>query len=165
MIVYHYLPKEANYQNTGILTLSKLPKELIKYGPRFQQSNPKEIIQKLETTFPGRTRSVSVLTEPIQTKGNDPMLSQWIKTKQLVEIDLDALIQNHLVESIWCKLGSNAAGKEEQFQKIIPSQIDFSPLDWSRCSQEKGLFFGVIRHYLLVMKEGVIPPFYLHSKD
>ncbi len=161
MKLYHYLPKENNAFQVGLLTLSKKPEEIRKYGKRLGTENIQEITTWLEKTFPGRTRAISVLTEPVQTKGTDSMLKEWVATKELVSIDFNRLLSDGLIESVWCKEGSDAQGKEEKLYQVNPDEIDLTPLDWTKCSQEKGLFFGVIRHYLIVLKEGVIPPKYM----
>ncbi len=161
MKLYHYIPKENDVKNCGILSVSKLPQELLKYGKRIKSNQPTEIMTWLEKTFPGRSRAISALTEPVGWQGNDPMLKEWLDTKQLVTIDFPKLLKSGLIESIWCKEGSEAGGVNEKFYQVQPEQIKTTPLDWKKCSQEKGLFFGVIRHYLLVMKEGYIPTEFL----
>lgn len=160
MQLYHYLPKDNNAHEVGILTLSKKPDEIKKYGKRLRTENIQEITAWLEKTFPGRTRAISVLTEPVQTKGTDPMLKEWVKTKELVCINYTPLLLDGLIESVWCKESSDSNGTEEKIHKIDPNDIDLTPLNWQKCSKEKGLFFGAVRHYLIVLKEGVIPPGY-----
>ncbi|MGN0919598.1 MAG: hypothetical protein ACI4OR_02420, partial [Alphaproteobacteria bacterium] len=141
----------------------KLPNELLKYEKRFGADEPDKISVCLEKTFLGRSRAISVLTEPVKWQGNDPMLKEWVDQKELLVIDFDGLIKDGLIESIWCKNGSKADGTDEKIFQIEPSQIDFLPLPWHLCSKEKGLFFAVVRHYFLVMKDGIIPPKYIRK--
>ena len=61
----------------------------------------------------------------------------------------------------WCKNGSAAGGYNEKFFQVSPEEIDFSPLKWERVDAAKDMLYAVVRHYLLVMKNGVIPPKYL----
>ena len=161
MKLYHYIPKGSDISKKGILSVSQIPDELLKYGKRIGSNDPQKILDWLEKTFLGRTRSISVLTEPIYWQGNDSMLKEWQDKKDLIEIDFDALSKDDLIESIWCKSGSKADGTDEKIIQIQSNKIDFSPLPWHLCSAQKGLFFGVIRHYFLVMKEGSIPSRYL----
>ena len=163
MKLYHYVPKENNVLETGVLSVSKIPEEILKYGKRFGTNDQKEIIARLEKTFPGRCRAISVLTQPVQTDENDPMLREWVEQKTLISMDFDGLLKDGLIEAIWCKNGSKPDGINEKIFQISPGQIDTSPLPWHLCSEEKGLFFGVIRHYFLVMKDGVIPPKYIQE--
>ena len=143
------------------MSVSQVPDELLKYGKRVGSNDPKKICLWLDKTFPGRTRAISVLTEPVVWNGNDPMLKEWVNQNDLLEVDFDGLLKDGFVESIWCKNGSKADGTDEKIYQVTPDKISFSPLPWHLCSKEKGLFFGVIRHYFLVMKGGVIPPKYL----
>ena len=160
MKLYHYIPKNSDLQR-GILSVSELPDELLKYAKRAGSDNPDEIKIWLENTFLGRSRSISVLTEPVRWQKNDPMLKEWVDQKELIEIDFDALLVDDLIEAVWCKTSSDCEGKKEKFYKISFDKIDFSPLPWHLCSKEKRLFFGTIRHYFLVLKDGYIPPRYI----
>ena len=161
MRVYTNVPKGSDVLKSGILSVSRLPNELLKYEKRVGSNDSQIIVAWLEKTFPGRTRAISVLTEPVRTQGNDPLLKEWVDQKDLIEIDFDGLLQNDLIESIWCKKSSKADGTDEKIIQIQPNEIDFSPLSWDLCSKEKGLFFGVVRHYFLVMEKGCIPSKYL----
>ena len=161
MKLYTYVPKGSDVLKSGVLSVSKLPEELLKYGKRLGTNDSAKISEWLEKTFPGRRCAVSVLTEPVDWKGNDPMLKEWVDKMDLLEIDFDALAKDGQIESIWCKEGSDVNGTNENIRKISAEKMDFSPLTWHLCSKEKGLFFGVIRHYFLVMKGGVIPPKYI----
>ena len=161
MKLYHYVPKHADALKKGLLSVSKIPEELLKYAQRAGSQDPSQITRWLEKSLPGRCRAISVLTEPIRREHTDPMLQDWVDTKDLVEIDYTQLLKDDLVEAVYCKTGSDAAGFNEKIDKISCHQIDFSPLPWHLCSQEKGLFFGAVRHYFLVMQDGVIPPKYL----
>ena len=161
MKLYHYAPSKNTILTDGLLSVSRLPSELKKYADRARSINLDRIKSWLNETFPGRDRAISVLTEPVRWKGCDPMLKRWLDKKILISIDLDKLMQDGLVESVWCKEKSDKNGQNEIFKKITANQIDSSPLSWKECSAEKGLFFGVIRHYFLVLKKGIIPPAYL----
>ena len=161
MKLYHYIPKGNEALTKGIYSVSQLPEELLKYGKRLGTDDPKKILTWMEGTFEGRSRAISVLTEPVHWQGNDPMLKEWVDKMDLMEIDFDALAKDGQIKSIWCKEGSDANGINENIHKISADEIDCSPLPWHLCSKEKGLFFGVIRHYFLVMKDGVIPAKYI----
>ena len=161
MKLYHYVPKRNDVLKRGVLSVSQIHEELLKYGKRLGTDDPIEISAWLEKTFLGRSRAVSVLTEPVEWQGNDAMLKEWVNQKELIEIDFDGLLKDGLIESIWCKDGSKADGTDEKIFQVTSDKIDFSPLLWYLCTKEKELFFSVIRHYFLVMKDGVIPPQYV----
>ena len=105
------------------------------------------------------------MTEPIQWQGNDEMLRVIAENNVLFSYDLDELLKDGIVEAVYCKDGSDAGGANENFAKISGDEIDFSPLPWHKCSREKGLLYAVIRHYLLVLKEGYIPAEYITQES
>ena len=41
------------------------------------------------------------------------------------------------------------------------NEIDSSPVDWSVCDEKLGLRFAVVPYYLIVIKDGIIPPKYI----
>ena len=43
----------------------------------------------------------------------------------------------------------------------MPEKIDLSSLTWEKVDVSKGLLYAVVRHYLIVLKEGYIPPEYI----
>ena len=165
MKLYHYIPKGCDALTKGIYSVLQLPEELLKYGKRLGTDDHKKILAWMEGTFEGRSRAISVLTEPVRWRGNDPMLKEWVDKMDLLEIDFDALSKDGLIESIWCKEGSDACGINENIREISADEIDCSPLSWHLCSKEKGLFFGAIRHYFLVMKDGMVPAKYIRKSN
>ena len=161
MRLYHYAPKNNTCLKEGILSISKNFNNLKSYKKRAGSDNPKDILCFLEKTFTGRTRAVSCLTEPIKWQHNDPVLKEIVNKSMLFSFELNDLIKDNKIESLWCKEGSDADGFNEKFYQINENQIDTSPLTWQKCDSSKGLLFGVIRHYLIVLKTGVIEPKYL----
>lgn len=163
--LYHYVPKKNTVLKDGLLSISQGVGNLKVYAERAHSNKKTEILSWLESTFQGRSRSISGLTEPIRWQKNDPVLKQIVDKSILFSFDLSKLIQDGLVESIWLKLGSKAHGKHEKFVKISPDEIDLSPLPWKKVDASKGLIFGCIWHYLIVLKDGKIPPEYLHKES
>ena len=41
------------------------------------------------------------------------------------------------------------------------NDVDTSPVDWSVCNEKLGLRFSVVPYYLIVIKDGIIPPKYI----
>lgn len=165
MILYHYATKKNTVLKDGLLSISHGTGNLKAYSKRANSDKKQDIISWLESTFSGRSRSISALTEPIRWQNNDPVLKQIVDQSELFSFDLDELIKDGLVESIWLKSESKAHGKDEKFEMISPNKIDFSPLSWDKVDACKGLIFGVIRHYLIVLKNGLIPPKYIKNVD
>lgn len=42
------------------------------------------------------------------------------------------------------------------------AEIDVSPLNWFGCDEKYGSPYNMLRHYMLVLTKGYIPPKYLH---
>lgn len=162
MKLYHYAPRENTLLSDGLLSPAKSKKDLSGYAPRAGSSDKKIILQWLDTTFPGRSRSVSCLTELIKWQGNDPVLKKIVDNSVLFSFEWEDLVNSGEVEAVWCKNGSQAHGWGEVFYQVGIDEIDTTPLAWEKCNVEKGLLYAVIRHYLIVLKNGVIPPKYLH---
>ena len=165
MKLYHYTPKQNTVKKDEILSISKINRDLKPYIHRAGSEKKEDIIKWLDNTFYGRSRSISCLTEPIKPEGNDPVLEKIVKASKLFSFDLDELIKDGLVESIWCKDGSDEKGLNENFYQIDPDEIDFSPLAWHKVDVKNGKLYAVIRHYMIVLKEAYIPAKYIKSEE
>lgn len=161
MRLYHYAPKVNTVKEKGLLSISKGPRDLRAYAHRAGSENKDEIMAWLDKTFAGRSRAISCLTEPIKWQGNDAVLKAIVDRSALFSFELDDLIKAGLVESIWCKNGSEAGGYNEKFFEVKPEDIDLSPLTWEKVDAAKDLLYAVVRHYLIVLKDGYIPPEFL----
>jgi hypothetical protein len=164
MRLYHYAPKENTVLRDGLLSISKGPRDLKAYAHRAGSDNRDDIMAWLDKTFYGRSRAISCLTEPIKWQGNDAVLKAIVDRSMLFSFELDELIKAGLVESIWCKNGSDAGGYHEKFFEVEPEDIDLSPLTWEKVDVAKDLLYAVVRHYLIVLKDGYIPPEYLRRE-
>lgn len=162
MKLYHYVPKENTVLQDGLLTNAKNSRDLTRaYAHRCGSENREDILRWLDSTFAGRSRSISCLTEPIQWQGNDPILKKLVDNSVLFSFNLDELIKDGLVESIWCKNGSSPDGCNEVLFQVQPEEIQVTPLSWGKVDASKSLLYAVVRHYMVVLKDGVIPPQYL----
>ena len=164
MRLYHYAPKVNTVVELGLLSISEGPLDLRAYAHRAGSENRDEIMAWLDKTFAGRSRAISCLTEPIKWQGNDAVLRKIVDRSALFSFELDDLLKAGLIESIWCKNGSDAGGYNEKFFEVKPEDIDLSPLTWEKVDAAKNLLYAVVRHYLIVLKDGYIPPQYLTSE-
>ena len=164
MKLYHYAPIKNTILTEGIFSFAQGAGDIKPYIRRAKSEKRAEIIRWMEMSFPGRSRAISCITEPIVWQGNDPMLYQFVKERTLFSIDLDRLVADRLIEAVWCQEGQGTAPDQNRFYQVSPEKIDFSPLPWHLCNRDKGLFFGVIRHYFVITKNGHIPPGYLSQK-
>ena len=165
MRLYHYAPIENTVLSDGLLSISCIQKDLRAYAHRAGSNNREEILAWLDKTFYGRSRAISCLTEPIKWQNNDSVLKRIVENSALFSFDLSELVKDNLVEAIWCKNGSAAGGYNEKFFQVSPEEIDFSPLKWERVDAARDMLYAVVRHYLVVMKNGVIPPKYLTREN
>ncbi len=161
MRLYHYSPKGNTIKKDGYLSISKIDIDLKAYKHRAQSNKKEDVLKWLDSTFYGRSRSISCLTEKIRWRGNDPVLKKLIKKSELFYFELDDLLKDGIVESIWCKDGSDCKGCNEKFYQVTPNEIDLTPLSWEKVDLSKELLYSVIRHYMLVLKDGHIPARYM----
>ncbi len=164
MRLYHYAPKENTVLRDGLLSISKGPRDLKAYAHRAGTEKREDILAWLDKTFAGRSRAISCLTEPIKWQGNDAVLKAIVDRSTLFSFELDGLLKDDLVEAIWCKSGSDVGGYNERFYQVNPNEIDLSPLSWEKVDASRDLLYAVVRHYLIVLKDGYIPPEYLREE-
>ena len=157
MRLYHYAPFQNTILKKGIGTFAGGYGDVEPYIKRAKTDNRQEIISWMESVFKWRSRAISVITEPIKWSGNDPMLKAFVDNHVLFSFELDDLLKNDLIESVWCQNGQAP-------YPVRADEIEASPLPWAKCNRNKGLFFGVIRHYLIVLKSEVLPPEYLREE-
>ena len=79
MKLYHYAPKKNTIKNDGFLSISQRDMDLKSYIYRAKSDKKEDILKWLDSTFYGRSRSISCLTEKIKWRGNDPVLKNIIK--------------------------------------------------------------------------------------
>ena len=157
MKLYHYTPKKNTCLEEGILSVSLLPECLHHYASRAQSENHEDILKWLDSTFYGRSRSISCFTEPLMLNGKIVAVDDGC----LFSFNIDELVKDNLVESIYKKNKSGKGGYIEEFSKVAPDEIDYSPLDFSPYHTEKEITNVFFRHYMVVLKNGYIPPKYL----
>lgn len=167
MRLYHYAPKKNTVLKQGLCSFSKYLGNLKSYAFFAKSNKKKDIIAWMDKVFPGRSRSISCFTEPVKWRGNNRVLKKIVKNTVLFSFELDDLIKAGLVESVWCrddvaKKGHKYVlddGYEQYFYKVKPKEIDTSSLPWEKVKNNNRA--GLLRHYMIVMKKGVIPPKYL----
>ena len=152
---YHYAPKEADALNTGLWTPIKAPREsLSHYFGRAKSKTKKGVLAYLETIFPGRSRTISFLTSPMTKECC--FYNDFKADRTLYCINFDKLQKSGLVEAVYRIDGKN-------FKKISANQILWDEkLPWGKVGA--GYFFTKIPHYMIVMKEGLVPPEFI-SKE
>lgn len=157
MKLYHYAPKENTVMRDGLFSISKIDRNLRPYAHRAGSENKEDILKWMDSTFYGRSRAISCLTEQIKWQGNDPILKKIVDGTELFSFELDELIKDGLVESIWCKNGSDAGGLKEKFYQVKVDEIDLSPLTWEKWMHQKICSMRWFDIILLSLKMGTFP--------
>jgi len=147
-IFYNYAPKEADVLNTGLWAPAKAPrKALSHYFGRAKTKTKKGVLAYLKTIFPGRSRAISVLTSPMTKKCC--FYTDFEQNMCLYSIDFDKLQKADLIEAIY-------RIERKTIKKISANQILWDEeLPWGKVG--KGYIFTKIPHYMIVLKDGIIP--------
>lgn len=174
MKLYHYAPKGSHVLETGLFSFAKSPHvDLGYYTFRSGKKTQAEIAKWMEAFFPGYSRGIRCFTEPIQPTTKH--LQSLIRASDLYEIDLDGLIRDNLIESVYVKRPLSAdddtrarqlvaweANHRDGFEPLAsPDEIDYSPINWKICNDEKGWRFAFTGFHMIILKDGMIPPKYL----
>jgi len=148
-LLYNYAPKEVDVLKTGLWAPALASRDaLAHYFGRAKTKTKKGVLAYLETIFPGRTRAISFLTSPMTKKCC--FYDDFKKDRILYGVDFDKLQKAGLIEAIY-------RVERKPCKKIAADQILWDErLPWEKVG--KGLFFTKIPHYMVVLKDGFVPP-------
>jgi ribosomal protein S18 acetylase RimI-like enzyme len=152
---YCYVRRKNTVMKEGVLSPSKAPLENIQhYAERAGGKDRETIVAWLDGSFPGRSRSISILSEPIPYNAN-PKLVDFANRNMLCRIDVTALERDGYVES-YCK----PKGRGEGYPKVdgIDTQ---EKIPWTTTDVPEKLLFQNIPHYFMTLKDGVVPHKYV----
>lgn len=125
--------------------------ELRHYAGRAGTTRKAGIEAYLETVFPGRSRAISCLTEQVPDTGSRK-IREFKKLRECFCFSEEILKNKEIVDSVWLIDGDD----------INPAaDLDFSSPAWETVRDDDDLFFKRIRHYMLVLKNGFLPPGYI----
>ena len=168
MRLYCYTFHSKKIMNEGYLSVANNPnpQQLSIYAKRAGSENTEAIKDYLNGLFPGRTRSICCLTEVAPAaEYKHPYLNNLVHHADVVSFELEALLRDGLVEVIYCKDCSQTVQTDVKFENIYKienaAEIDVSPLNWFGCDEKYGSPYNMLRHYMLVLTKGYIPPEYL----
>lgn len=173
MKLYHYVAKGNTVETDGLLSFAKNPQADLHYY--FERSGCKThqgIVNWLENCFAGRSRGIRCFSEPIKWHEESLSLKIFTENADLFSFDPEELQKDGLLEAVYCSpsvLGRTDLpefGCDEVLDKLPSLQeIDFSPIDWTICNDKKGWRFAFVRYYLLILKDGCLPPQYLTKEN
>ncbi len=180
MKLYHYVTKGNNVLNVGLLSISKNPKaDISYYTKRSGVKTHKGVCAWMEKCFKGRSRSIRCFTTPLQWTKKSLRIKELVDSCDLFELNLDLLVKDGLVEAIYLKpsifdghyfsMKSREkylrCGADESLIKLKSEKdIDYKyHQTWDLCDDSKGLRMAPLQFYVLIVKDGVIPPKYLRK--
>ena len=179
MKLYHYAPKDNTIMTEGLLSFSKSKTvDVRSYTWRGEGlKTKKDVCQWMEKCFVGRSRGIRCLTEPMKWYEHSiKALKNFAEEHTLISINVDELSADGLIESVYVSppiqeiypqvfTDPDFNGRRDEIYIKLNSvnDIDYSPIDWSICDDEKGWRFAFVRYYLLTIKGGIIPPKYLEK--
>lgn len=171
LYTYHYNKiKKEGYKSLYLFNKNSdiYKQRLHVYDSYAGSSKIEDILLYLDKTFPARLRSICVLTEPAPIKEyKHSYLNNLVHTADVLSLDLDELLNDGIVEAIYCKDNRKTILKEPYFENIYPvkpDEIDLTPYDWDLCGKkiyQKYSPWSTIKHYFLVLKDGYIPTKYI----
>ena len=121
MRLYCYTYHAEKILQEGYLSVAANPnpKQLEMYARKAGSTDFEDIKRYLEQTLPGRTRSISCLTEkaPIEDYEH-PYLDYLVHNAAVISFELDDLLKDGLVEMIYCKDNSETAKTDIDFENV-----------------------------------------------
>ncbi len=170
MKLYHYITKGNSALTDGILSFARNPQADLTYYCRRSGADTHEgIVHWMESCFAGRSRGIRGFTEPIKWMRHSLNLKSFVDNADLFAIDLAALDADGRIEAVYVSPSvteisgiTESRNCDEILQKLSGiEEISFSPIDWSICNEELGRRFAYIRYYLVIVRDGIIPPRYI----
>ena len=148
--LYTYLPKSTDVKKDGLRSIATLDgDEWKKYIGRAGSDKKEDVVAWLEGTFKGRTRAFSCFTHPIPDDA-DPAILKFRNAKQLVILpSYEELKKLGLVEACW-KTNIGRRGCTSVDGPNYNEEMNWVPHD-------PKLLFTHTNHYIIVMKNGIIP--------
>ena len=169
--LYHYIAKPNTALTEGILSFANNPNtDLRYYFKRSNETTHDGIVKWMENCFEGRSRAIRGFSEPIQwTEKSINMFKPFIDNADLFSIDLEDLAKDGLIDDVYIspaiKPNLDKDFPQDVDERLVKLNsiydIDTSPVDWSVCDEKLGLRFSVVPYYLIVIKDGIIPPKYI----
>lgn len=176
MKLYHYILKGNNALKEGILSFANNPNADLSYYLKRTggKTTHQEIIAWMESCFIGRSRAIRAFSEPIKWyEHSRRCLKDFVDKTDLFEIDITAMDKDGLIEAVYVSpsvldfpdlIKQNFS--DEVLQKLGGIEnIDYSPIDWSVCDDASYRRFAFVRYYLIVLKDGYIPPKYITKES
>ena len=158
--LYVYIPRPNTVQRHGVYAPSNAPFEKVQhyvkrtaeyYNIDELDVDHKKIMQYLETWFRGRSRAISVLTEPIPDTASERILEFRNMSDCITLPSFEELKKYNIAEACYLSVDG---GKDKKVDGP-----DYSPVNWKQDKTPQFRFKG-IRHYFIVLKSGVVPAKY-----
>lgn len=154
-LLYTYILHPNDVLTAGLKSPVLMPAaSLAHYAGRAGCGDKEAVMRYLESVFPGRSRAVSFLTERAPQTENKK-ISGFCMLRDCFMCNADVLEKSGRIEAVYCCDGAKVSRLESW------AEMDFSPLAWDTVREDDAVFFFRIRHYMLVLKNGFLPPEYM----
>lgn len=152
--LYTYLPPVNTADTDGILSTALAPTGWEKYKERLglpESATKEEVLAGLEKWEKGRSKAISVLTEPIGEDAPD-VVKRFAENHKLYSIpSYYELVKRRLVDRLYRVIKHRRA-------TVPVDHTTRRKIDWSNTGpRPNGLGLSGVPHYLLVTKDGRIP--------
>lgn len=152
--LYTYLPVDNTAETDGILSTSLAPKGWEKYRERLglpSTASKEQVLAGLENWENGRSRAISVLTEPIGDDAPDTV-KEFARSHKLYSIpSYRELVKARVAEALY-RVNRHRVGTT----KVLDTTK--RKIKWKDTAPRAGgLRLSGVPHYLLVTKDGRIP--------
>ena len=153
--LYTYVPKDNTLQTDGLFGPAGDSEENLvrRYGERIGKYTKEDVLKWLDSTAPGRSRTISVLTEPIPDTAPEDIRA-WRDSRVQVTLPSYAkLLAAGLIEPGLYLSNADGAGLETR------KRMRYKPINWDVAETRPA--FKQVPHYFLITKDGHIPYEYL----
>ena len=150
--LYTYVPKKNTLETEGLYGPSGDSEENLarRYGVRAGSTDKMDILNWLESTAPGRSHAISVLTEPIPDDTSDNIRAFRDSSVQVTLPPYRELLAAGVIEPPLYRSNTDGPGLQ------VRQRMSYKPIKWN--VKNHRLAFKGIPHYFLVTKDGRIPP-------
>ena len=145
-----YVPTPNTLGTDGVLSPALAPEDKLQhYAKRAGSTKKEKILRWLDASFAGRSRAISVLTEPIPDTANQLLLDFRDRCDLVILPCFNSLKSHKLIDAVYY------VNDKEIYKR---STIGDQPIKWpTKVNPRSPYTFKGVIHYMLVLTIGKIP--------